>query len=70
MSWFTPKRMMWIAFFLMLTGVILPLLMVIKVIESTFFLNFFSYGASLAGLILGTIGAAFYAVTRRKDNRK
>ena len=66
MSWLTPTRMIWLAFFLMLMGVILPLLMVIKVVESTFFLNFFSYGASLVGMILGTLGAAFYASSKRR----
>ncbi|MBA4420029.1 MAG: hypothetical protein C0391_02665 [Anaerolinea sp.] len=66
MSWLTPTRMIWLAFCLMLMGVILPLLMVIKVVESTFFLNFFSYGSSLVGMILGTLGAAFYASSKRK----
>jgi hypothetical protein len=51
----------------MLLGIILPFLMVIHVLESTFFLNFFSWGASVAGLALGTLGFALW--TRdRKDN--
>lgn len=61
-----PVVLMVVGFFLMLAGVILPLLMVVKVLESTFFLNFFSYTASLVGMLMGTIGAAFYAVGRRK----
>jgi hypothetical protein len=51
----------------MLLGIILPFLMVVRVLESTFFLNFFSYGASVAGLALGTIGFALWSRTRRKE---
>jgi len=40
--------------------------MILKVIGSTFFLNFFSFTASILGLFLGLIGAAFYVRERRK----
>jgi len=40
--------------------------MVLHVIQSTFFLNFFSYGASMVGLILGIIGASQYARLKKK----
>jgi hypothetical protein len=33
---------------------------------STFFLNFFSYTASLVGLILGIIGSAMYVRQEKK----
>jgi hypothetical protein len=49
----------------MLLGIILPFLMVIHVLESTFFLNFFSWGASVAGLSCGTIGFAMYSRGRK-----
>ncbi|GAP07695.1 MAG TPA: hypothetical protein DEQ80_08670 [Anaerolinea thermolimosa] len=62
-----PGVLMLVGFFLMLAGVILPLLMVIKVLESTFLLNFISYGSSLVGMVVGTLGAALYAVGRRRD---
>lgn len=62
-----PGILMLVGFFLMLAGVILPLLMVIKVLESTFLLNFISYGSSLVGMVVGTLGAALYAVGRRRD---
>jgi hypothetical protein len=45
----------------MLLGIVLPFLMVIKVLESNFFLNFFSWGASVAGLCFGTIGFAMWS---------
>lgn len=59
-------RIIGIGFLLAVAGVVLPLLMVLQVIESTFFLNFLAYGMSIAGLILGMIGAAFYVAGRRR----
>lgn len=46
-------------------GVLIPFLMVIKVIESTYFLNFFSWGISTLGLALGAIGFTFYSKTQK-----
>lgn len=60
----SPRLLLSLGLILMLLGIILPFLMVIKVLESTFFLNFFSWGASVAGLLLGTIG---YAVFSKKE---
>lgn len=56
-----PRLLLSLGLFLMLLGVLLPFLMVIKVVESTFFLNFFSWGASVTGLALGTVGFALYS---------
>ncbi|HET9588928.1 MAG TPA: hypothetical protein VFO91_09090 [Anaerolineales bacterium] len=44
----------------MLTGTVLPFLMVIRLLPSTFFLNFFSYGISVVGLFIGVIGVSLY----------
>ncbi len=55
-----------IGFLLCLSGVILPFLMVLKILESTFLLNFLSYTASILGLFLGIIGAAYYV----RENRQ
>jgi hypothetical protein len=63
----SPRFLLIFGIFLMLLGIILPFLMVIKVLESTFFLNFFSYGASVAGLALGTVGFALWSRTRKKE---
>jgi len=57
----SPRLLLSLGVVLMLSGIILPFLMVIHVLESTFFLNFFSWGASVAGLSLGTIGFAMYS---------
>ena len=62
----SPGFLLGIGVLLMLLGIVLPFLMVIKVLESTFFLNFFSWGASVAGLALGTIGFAMYSKGRKE----
>lgn len=51
---------------LMLLGCTLPFMMVLQILPSTFFLNFFSWGTSVAGLAIGTIGFAMYTRLRRK----
>ncbi len=55
-----PVGMILIGFFLSLMGVVLPFLMVMKLLRSTFTLNFLAYAAMVAGLFLGIIGAAMY----------
>ena len=62
----SPLGLIFTGFLLSLTGVILPFLIVIHIIPSTFFLNFFSYGVSLTGLFLGIIGASRYIQGNRK----
>jgi len=54
------KNIILVGFFLVLLGFVLPFLIVVKVVESNFFLNFLSFTASVAGLFLGLIGAALY----------
>lgn len=64
-----PKPFIFIGFFLVLFGFVGPLLMVVGVLESTFFLNFLSYAASVGGLFMGIIGAAWYTrIKRRRDH--
>jgi len=46
-------------------GVLLPLLMVVHVLEPTFFLNFISYIFSVIGLFLGSIGAMTFVKNKR-----
>jgi hypothetical protein len=60
--------MILIGFVLVVLGAVLPFLIVLQIIESTFFLNFFAYGASLAGLFLGFIGASMYVREHRSKN--
>ena len=65
MSGIQPWKLIVIGFVLVLLGFVLPFLMVVRVLESTLFLNFLSYGASVGGLFLGLIGAAMYVRIRR-----
>ncbi len=61
-----PTTLLIIGFLLSLLGFGLPLLMVIHVLPSTFFLNFFSFGASMSGLVLGILGGALYVRHHRR----
>ena len=61
-----PWSLILIGFILSVSGVVLPFLMLVHTIPSTFFLNFFSYLASFVGLILGVVGATMYVRTHRK----
>ncbi|HEX6036326.1 MAG TPA: hypothetical protein VFY83_17940 [Anaerolineales bacterium] len=61
----SPRFLLSLGVFLMLLGIVLPFLMVVRVLESTFFLNFFSWGASVAGLAFGTIGFAVWSRGRK-----
>ena len=61
-----PKKMIAVGFVLLLVGFVAPLLMVLKVIKPTFALSFLAHGASVAGLVLGMIGAAMYSRVGRR----
>lgn len=64
-----PRAIIALGFVLVLAGAVLPFLIVMKVIESTLLLNFISYMASFAGLMLGVIGAAIYVrSSKNKDD--
>jgi hypothetical protein len=60
-----PIFLILLGFFLLLFGWVMPLLMLMHVLPSTFFLNFFSYIVSLVGLVLGIVGVAFYVRLRK-----
>jgi len=66
MKFFTPIRMLIIGGILVVASVVLPLLMVVKILESTYFLNFFSYIIGLVGTFLGIAGAAMYVRFNRR----
>jgi hypothetical protein len=61
-----PILIIILGFFMVLLGWVLPFLIVIHVIPSTFFLNFLAFTLSTGGLILGTVGAALYVRLRDK----
>jgi len=66
----SPRSFILIGFVLVLLGFLLPLLIVIKLLESTFFLNFFSFIASTVGLFMGILGAAQFAIEIRRSRDK
>ena len=66
MNYELPRFLIVLGLFLMLVGMALPFLMVIRMLESTFFLNFFAWSASVTGLAFGMIGVAMYS--REKKN--
>jgi len=66
MSALSPRILVGIGFVLVVIGVVVPFLMVMKIIPSTFFLNFLSFTASVSGLIMGMYGAAMYVREHRR----
>ena len=64
MRHFRPNKMILTGFVLVVLGWVLPFLMMLRVLESSFFLNFLSYAASITGLLLGVIGSAMGIVKR------
>jgi len=62
-----PKKIIVVGFFLVLFGFVAPFLMVMKVIESTFFLSFLSHAASTSGMFLGIIGAAMLFAREKRQ---
>ena len=62
----SPWKLILLGLLLSLVGVVLPLLIVIHIVPSTLFLNFFSFTASMGGLILGITGASLYVRQHRK----
>jgi len=65
---FSPGSLIVIGILLMILGIVLPLLMVIHVLTSTFFLNFFSYTVSLVGMIVGFYGVVSYVRAKPRKN--
>jgi hypothetical protein len=61
-----PVQLILIGVVLMVVGWILPFLMVLQVLESSFALNFLSYTAQISGLFLGIIGMAMYVRLKKK----
>jgi len=54
----SPRFLFSLGLILLLVGWVIPLLIIMRVIPSTFLLNFFAWASSVAGLFLGFIGGA------------
>jgi hypothetical protein len=62
------RKTIFIGFLMVAFGFIVPFLMVIKIMEPSFFWGFLSYGVSVAGLFLGLIGGSQYVRVHRKPD--
>ncbi len=66
-----PRLVILIGFLLVLSGFVLPLLMVMRIIPPNWILSFLSYGASVVGMMMGLVGAALWTrldmAQRRRD---
>jgi len=63
----SPRFLLILGMILLLIGWIIPLAIIMRVIPSTFLLNFLSWGASVAGLFLGFIGGAMWVRMNKED---
>ncbi|MFZ5911815.1 MAG: hypothetical protein ACOYYU_17540 [Chloroflexota bacterium] len=61
-----PRALLFLALGLLLFGWLMPFLMVLRLLESTFFLNFLSWGASVSGFYLGIVAVAGLVRKRKK----
>lgn len=63
------NRLIVIGFILVLTGAVLPFLIVLGYLPSTLLLNIMAYIASTVGIFLGVIGVAMYVGNKRRGNQ-
>ena len=61
------NRLLVVGALLLIAGAVLPFLMIIGILQSSFLLNFAAYGASIVGLFVGMIGIAMYVNDRDRD---
>jgi len=62
----SPRFLLGLGLILLLIGWIIPLLIIMRLVPSTFFLNFFSWSSSVAGLFLGFVGGAIWVRIKRE----
>lgn len=62
------NRLIVIGFFLVLIGAVLPFVIVIGILESTFLLNFIAFATSTIGIFLGVIGTAMFVGHRKRED--
>jgi membrane protein implicated in regulation of membrane protease activity len=64
-----PWKMIALGGAMMLVSMVLPWLMVLQILRSTFFLNFLAYGLSVAGMLIGFIGMVSIVKIRRTQQK-
>jgi cell division protein FtsW (lipid II flippase) len=63
------NRLIAVGMVLVIIGAVLPFLIVLRYVPSTFTLNFLAYGTSTVGIFLAVIGVAMHVGDVRKRNR-
>jgi cell division protein FtsW (lipid II flippase) len=63
------NRFVAVGFVLVVIGAVLPFLIVLRYVPSTFTLNFLAYGTSTVGIFLAVIGVAMHVGSARKNKR-
>lgn len=63
------NRFILIGFVMVVVGAVLPFLIVMRILPSTFLLNFLSYGTSTVGIFLAVIGVAMYVGEKRRKDK-
>ncbi|MCA9874619.1 MAG: hypothetical protein KC441_13210 [Anaerolineales bacterium] len=62
------NRLILVGFFLVLAGAVLPFLILMGVLESTFFWNFLAFVTSVVGVFLGILSSAMYVGQKRRED--
>lgn len=63
----SPRFLLILGSVLLLIGWVIPLLILMNMIASTFLLNFIGWSASVAGLFLGFFGGAMWVKMNRDE---
>lgn len=63
------NRLILIGFILVVIGAVLPFLIVLRILPSTFLLNILAYATSTIGIFLGVIGVAMYVGDERRKKK-
>lgn len=63
----SPRFLLTIGLILLITGWIIPLLIIMNVMQSTFMMNFLAWSASVSGLFLGFLGGAMWVKMNKED---
>ena len=63
----SPRFFFVLGSILLLVGWVIPLLILMNVVASTFMLNFLGWSASVSGLFLGFLGGAMWVKMNRED---
>lgn len=64
------NKLIVIGFFMVLTGAVLPFLIVMRILPSTFLLNILAYSTSTIGIFMAVLGVAMYVGEERRKQKR